>query len=138
MNHNGTIMAMLQMGIPLEPILAMFRILQNSKHYISTAYGRSTCFHGGDNKDPEMGVGQGNGAGPTLAAILLASAVAAMKAEGYGMYLNSPLSNTLTQLVCFMFVDDTDLNQMATDVYETMEDILPTIQASIDFWGGIL
>ena len=47
----------------------LFQTLQQAKHHIKTGFGRSEAVYG--NEDASLsGIGQGNGLGPTLWAII--------------------------------------------------------------------
>jgi hypothetical protein len=62
----------------------MFETIQNCRHVIRTAYGDSTRSYGGQSSYdlPPMGVGQGNGAGPQMWAVLSSTLFLAMHMEG--------------------------------------------------------
>jgi hypothetical protein len=61
-------------------------------------------------KVPFHGLGQGNGAGPTSWAIVCAPIINMMRAAGYGgATFVTALSCLAVSLVCYAFVDDTDL-----------------------------
>ena len=49
-----------RLGVPLSIILALLRPLQESKHYIRTAFGNSTVYYDGKRSIPYQGSGQGN------------------------------------------------------------------------------
>jgi hypothetical protein len=60
-------------GVPAGPIICMFNTLQEMTHYVRTVYGDSQInFHSKDptQETPIQGVGQGNGAGPTIWAVV--------------------------------------------------------------------
>ena len=61
-----------------EATFEMFKTLQKAWHYIATAYGESTKRYGGKRWLPLQGVGQGNGAGPTIWAVISAMLIAIM------------------------------------------------------------
>ncbi len=49
----------------------LFTNLQDAVYYVHTGYGDSSAFYGGNNwTTPMHGVGQGNGAGPAIWAVL--------------------------------------------------------------------
>ena len=56
-------------GIPMEPLTSMFTTIQNCKSYIRTAFGESVKSFGGHDEQYialPMGLGQGNGSGPSV------------------------------------------------------------------------
>ena len=62
---------MQRVGAPVEPIICMFTTIQNLEHRIRTVYGDSEIgFSGKLFTVPIQGVGQGNGAGPQIWAVV--------------------------------------------------------------------
>ena len=121
MIHNATSLSIQAVGIPHQPITAMFAVLQNAKHHVLTAFGKSKQSHGSQkrqlkNELPLMGVGQGNGAGPAAYAFLSAILIKVLASLGYGVMFTTTLSLITFNTVCSMFVDDCHLWQSATDV----------------------
>jgi hypothetical protein len=53
-------------------IVCMFDTLQEMTHYIRTVHGESEIYFKskGSEKEPIQGVGQGNGTGPTICAVV--------------------------------------------------------------------
>ena len=58
---------------------------------------------------PPQGLIQGNGAAPAGWSAITAILVDCMRSEGYGYEAWAPISQRAMTLVCFGFVDDTDL-----------------------------
>jgi len=56
-----------------------------------------------------MGVGQGIAFGPTLWFLISSKMIKQMKQKGHGADMMSSLSLSLISIVCFAFVDDTNL-----------------------------
>ena len=81
---------------------------KKAKHHIKTGLGRSEAVYG-DEPVPIMGIGQGNGLGPTLWCLISTILLRMMQQAGHGVSMISALSLYLLQLVGFAFVDDTDL-----------------------------
>jgi hypothetical protein len=72
--------------------------------------GDSLDFYGGPNwKTPRHGVGQSNGAGPAIWAVLSTPLLNMLQSKGYGCSFMSPISNIITEFTGYAFVDDTDL-----------------------------
>ena len=76
-------------GLQKEPSFEMFITLQKAWHCIATAYGESTSRYGGDRTTPLQGVGQGNGAGPTIWAVISTVLIAVMRCYGHGISIIS-------------------------------------------------
>jgi hypothetical protein len=77
---------------------------------------------------PLQGAGQGNGAGPSLWALIRTVIISAMKCAGHGVQLLSPISNLALWIVCFAFVDDADTVQTAQTVEQSGEDVIRQLQ----------
>ena len=54
--------------------------------------------------------------------------------KNYGGVFRAPITNLLTQLVGFAFVDDTDLFQTQHHNNETTADVVEELQGSLDTW----
>jgi len=118
MIHNATSLSIQAVGIPHQPITAMFTVLQNAQHFVLTAFGKSKQSYGGrkrqlKNELPLMGVGQGNGAGPAAYAFLSTILIKVLASLGYGVVFTTALSLITFNTVGSMFVDDCDLWQSA-------------------------
>jgi hypothetical protein len=116
----------------------MMNTLQQAVHRINTAYGDSSSTYGGSNDPPHQGVGQGNGAGPTIWAVISAILLTIMQDLGFGLNTLSSLSDTALTLVGFAFVDDTDLFNAASSVLTKGEDHIAHSQQCVDCWEAIL
>jgi len=142
MIHNTTSLSIQAVGIPHQPITAMFAVLQNAKHYVLTAFGKSKQSCGGQkrqlkNELPLMGVGQGNGAGPAACAFLSAILIKVLASPGYGVMFTMVLSLIMFSTVCSMFVDDCDLWQSAINMNEKGEDIVEKNARSSSHMGRL-
>jgi hypothetical protein len=125
-----------RMGLQKEPTFEMFLTIQKAWHHIATAYGESTSRYGGDRDTPLQGAGQGNGGGPTIWAVISAVLIAVMRRYGHGISIISPLTFVALYVVCFAFVDDTDVVHGARDVATPGEDVLPEMQDVVNRWEG--
>jgi hypothetical protein len=116
----------------------MFSNLQNLEHPICTAYGNSSASYGGALWTvPMQGVYQGNGARPTIWAVISPPLLLIMKEEGFGTFFWTSITDDKLQLVGYTFVDDTDLVQTGKTGQETVQEVLVQIQAGIDLWGRL-
>lgn len=69
--HSVVSLSMQRVGAPVQPIISMFTTIQNLEHRIRTVYGDSDVnFSGVLYAVPIQGVGQGNGAGPQIWALV--------------------------------------------------------------------
>ena len=116
-------------GVPRSAINSMFTTIQKLKHHVRTSFGDSTTFFGGSNQHPPpQGVGQGNGAGPAIWAVLSSPMFDIQRKKGFGAKFTAPISGSKVHLAGFGFVDDTDLIQ--TD-HETIA-LIPKIQQALN------
>ena len=64
-SHPIAVLTLMSFGVPQKVCRALFSTLQKAKHHIKTRFGRSDAVYGNEAV-PIMGIGQGNGLGPTL------------------------------------------------------------------------
>jgi hypothetical protein len=143
--HSFASICLQRMGVPQEPIVSMFSTIQSLHHHIRTVHGTSSrSFSGKDWAIPIHGVGQGNGAGPQVWAILSTPLFDMVRSEGGGSIFVSSLSQRSLQFVGFAFVDDTDLvvsncnNLSGTTVFNTMQQALSAWYGGITASGGAI
>ncbi len=136
--HNIAVLALRRLGLPPAPIASMFTTLQKASHHVSTAFGISARTYGGARHPALQGVGQGNGAGPAIWAVISTVIIAVMATQGHGFNLLSALTSTLISFVCYAFVDDTDLVHSARTTANSGEDVIAEMQEVLDRWGGVL
>jgi hypothetical protein len=68
--HNFASLCMQRIGTPTQPIISMFSTIQELSHHVRTIYGDSTSSYRHSTSPPIQGVGQGNGAGPQIWALV--------------------------------------------------------------------
>jgi hypothetical protein len=136
--HNIATLAIRRLGMPAAPILSMFATLQTATHNVSTTFGISKSSYGGKRDVPLQGVGQGNGAGPAIWAVISTVLFAAMATQGHGFNLLSAMAGTLVSFVCYAFVDDTDVIHSAESIDTPGEVAIQEMQGVLDRWGGLL
>jgi len=92
-----TSLAMQSKGVQEPPLVCMFMTLQNLQHTICTAFGDSDSTYGGEcwvvplpglargnkKKGPPQGAGQGNGAAPTMWAVVSTPMLEIMQEEAF-------------------------------------------------------
>jgi hypothetical protein len=134
--HTQAALAMQRNGVPKSAIDCLFSTLQNATHQVRTGYGDSTSYYGGLYWIiPMHGIGQGNGAGPAVWAVLSTPLLNLLPKLGFGCFLISPITNIQKNFVGYSIVDDTDLihsNPLDTSYTE----VIQKMQHSLDTWEG--
>ena len=128
--HTAASIALQRVGVPKEVTQCMFGTIQDLIHTVRTAYGSSSGTYGGENDqylNKPQGLGQGNGAGPTVWSILSSTVFDSLRTQGYSTCFCSALSLGLLRLCGFSYVDDCDLladGTTAPQVYKKLQDTL--------------
>jgi hypothetical protein len=133
-SHNCASLSLQRVGAPQQPILSMFQSIQRLEHHVRTIFGESQTFFQQDGRVPLQGVGQGNGAGPQIWALVSTPVLNMLRAQGLGATFTSALSKLSTTLVGFAFVDDTDL--VTSGPMMSLEEVKTRIQKSLIAWEG--
>ena len=107
-SHPIAVLVLMSYGLSQSVACVLLETLQKSVHHIKTGFGRSGPVYGNE-LIPLSGIGQGNGLGPTLWALISSKLFLMMERAGHGVRLTSALTNAVISLVGFAFVDDTDL-----------------------------
>ena len=135
--HSVASLAMQRVGAPVEPIVCMFTTIQNLQHRIRTVCGDSEIgFSGALYVVPIQGVGQGNGAGPQIWAVVSTPVFNMLRSMGFGAHLKATISGEKLEFVGFAFVDDADLIETARSTLETVQDVAARMQESLTAWEG--
>ncbi len=95
-------------GTPDAYVFMLFSTIQEMQHLIRTAYGDSRDYYQQEDI-PFHGILQGNGAGPTIWAMVSTPLLNRLRAKGYGITIAS--DDGPIHIPAFAFVDDTDLVQ---------------------------
>ena len=106
-SHAIAILTLMSFGVPQMICRVLFQTLQEAMHHIKTGFGRSEAVYGNE-LIPISGIGQGNGLGPTLWALISTKLLRMMEKAGHGVHLLTSISLTALAMVGFAFVDDTD------------------------------
>jgi hypothetical protein len=119
-------------------IRMMLHTIQNLKHYVRTAFGKSvSCFDASTIHPVAIqGIGQGNGAGPQIWAAISSLLLDILRNQQMGGYFTSPITHQQLHLVGYAYVDDTDL--ITTDAGLDHGEITIKMQQCIDTWEGII
>jgi hypothetical protein len=135
--HSVATICMRRMGFPAEPILSMFTTLQNLTHYVRSSYGDSKSFFNAQEVNPIaiQGVGQGNGAGPQIWAVVSTAILNMLRETGNGAYLVSPISKEEFFFVGYAFVDDTDLLVTSMNNEDSAQTVT-SMQHALNKWEG--
>ena len=136
--HCIAAIALRRLGMAAAPIQSMLVTLQKAKHHVSTAFGISATSYGSRRATPLQGIGQGNGAGPAIWAVISTVMIAVMASHGHGFNILSALSLSLVSFVCYAFVDDTDVVHSASSTSISGEQVITEMQVILDRWGGVL
>ncbi len=136
--YTQAFLAMQQNGVPKATIDCLFSTLQEASHWVRTGYGDSDKSYGGPKWITQMhGIGQGNGAGLAIWAVLSTPLLNILRTKGFGCSFISPLSREYTSFVGYAFVDDTGVivSFLSTDPSKS---IPLTLQGAVDLWEGSL
>ena len=134
--HSFASIAMQRAGAPATAIESMFATIQQLKHIVRTCHGDSDRSFGGEDWrqiDPLHGIGQGNGAGPAIWAVISTVFFDLLRDKGYGFKMKAPLSKLALHLAGCGFVDDTDIFQIGLrddDYYE----VAAKLQEALNWW----
>ena len=85
-----------------------------------------------------MGLGQGNGHAPTTWGLISTKMMQVMRMRRHEVTLTLTISKEILSMVCFAFVDNTDLPVTLEDPDATAEDLIALFQLALDSWVGCL
>jgi len=131
--HTQASLSMQRVGVPRNIINCLFTTLQEAIHKVRTGFGDSKAFYGGKVwLVPIHGIGQGNGAGPAIWAVVSTTLLNVLCEKRFGCEVLCPLSSEYFRFVGYAFVDDTDIIQSI--LQEDLESARRQLQAAIDTW----
>jgi hypothetical protein len=104
-----TSFAMKRQGATKEMMDLMLDTISKMKHYIRTSFGDSDSTYQQEDV-PFHGILQGNGAGPTIWAMISSILLDKLRHKGLGVQIQTK-DNQIITIPAFAFVDDTDLLQ---------------------------
>ena len=137
--HSMSALAMRSQGISAPAMTAMFSTLQRMEHRVRTAHGISAQHYNSEKWVlPSHGVGQGNGAGPAIWAVVSTAIVESTRRCTEGTTLVSPISQTPTKFVGFSFVDDSDLTVANTAKRWSTGQLTAILQNAVTAWEEAL
>ena len=124
-----------RMGVSAETCQMMFGTLQDIEHYVATAYGISDQGYGAV-EIPLQGIGQGNGAGPSIWLLITIPLINMLRDGGYGFRSTTPITGSAYRFVCYTFVDDTDTVHSTSDATVKYPQLVQEMQCAINTWEG--
>jgi hypothetical protein len=131
--HTPASLSMQRVGVPKSVVNCLFTTLQEAVHQVRTGYGDSVSTYGGELwLVPIHGIGQGNGAGPAIWAVVSSPLLNALRAKGFGCEIVCPLSKSFIRFVGYAFVDDMDIIQSA--LLNSPQDAAALLQQALDTW----
>ena len=101
--------AMQRQGASKQMMSLIFDTIQHMVHFVRTSYGDSDITYQ-QGRDRFHGILQGNGAGPTVWAMISTIVLDRLRHKNMGVKINTIDGKTIT-IPAFAFVDDTDLFQ---------------------------
>ena len=133
--HTVAIMVLMSFGVPYLAATTLFQVIAKARHKIKTGYGTSDWVYG-DEEIPISGVGQGNGLGPALWALISTKVIKMCERAGHGTTCIAPISGKLLKFLGFAFVDDADLSDCADNVNTTGEEMIGSFHRFMNRWNG--
>ena len=125
--------------VPKEPIQAMLRTIQQMRFHIRTRFGDSERSYGGDvSLVPFQGACQGNGGAPAIWLAVSTVLIELLRRQGCGTMLASAIEETVLYYIGVVFVDDTDLIEMADSPETPAQTVIDSLQRSTSLWHGAL
>jgi hypothetical protein len=134
--HTPASLALQRMGLSKEVVSSLFTTIAKMKHYIRTGLGDSIMSYR-SGAIPFQGVGQGNGMGPCIWAVVSSVLFDAMRSAGFGAKVKSPISDKSLPLMGGAFVDDLDLFSIQ-DPWISRDADVEVMQRGIDLWEELL
>ena len=128
--HSIVILVLMSFEVAGETVRAMFKVLQEVENHMKTGFGRLERAYENEPVQ-QQGSGQGNGMGPTLWALISTKLIMMMFRKRHRVELLSATTLTLLSLVCFAFVDNTDL-PITGRKYSRGEDLIYPFQEALD------
>ena len=134
---NHIVMALALRAVCGDPCVAksMLEAIQNMKYFQRTGRGDSNTFL--VMTELLQGICQGNTAGPACWVILSSIMIRCYEKAGHGSKLLSPISGQAINFMGEIYVDDTDLLNILTEVVDK-EELMQITQQNIDKWVQLL
>ncbi len=123
---------MKRQGAPDQCVALMFDTIQKMKHFIRTVFGDSAQSYSSTTDMKFHGILQGNGAGPTIWALVSTPLLDRLRVKQCGVAIVL-MDGSKLQIPAFAFVDDVDLIQELQDPGNVSE-----AQHAINEWADAL
>jgi exonuclease III len=137
--HTVVNLALQRLGAPRPALQSMITTIQAMEHYVQTSFGVSSKAYNIDrSRPPVQGILQGNGAGPAGWSAIAAVIINAMKKQGFGHSSWSLIRRRALTLVCFAFVDDTDIIHSHPDRSIPTSQVIEQAQKALTLWENLL
>ena len=136
-SNTVAILVLMSFGLAHTAAKVLFEVLQHAEHRIKTGFGVSKPAYG-ISFPPLAGTGQGNPAGPVCWTLISSIMIKVMKKRGHYVEMRSALSLSLISIVCFAFVDDTDLPISGKTRTTTGEELQQPFQEALDAWAHLI
>jgi hypothetical protein len=108
--HAQASLCIQRQGVPQSAVQCLFTTLQSATHSVRTAFDDSTYTYGGPGWiKPIHGIGQGNGGGPPIWAVISSTLLDTLRSKGLGLQMLSPISQQKLSFLGYSFVDDSDM-----------------------------
>jgi len=131
--HTQAAISMQRVGVPRNFINCLFTTLQEAVCRVRTRFGDSKATYGGPVwLVPIHRIGQENGAGPAVWAVVSTLLLNVLRKKGFGCELIQPLSSNFIKFVGYAFVDDRDVIQSA--LMDNPTSALQQLQQAINTW----
>jgi len=130
-------LSLCRLGATISSVQSMLATIHGMNHHIRTAFGDSIQAAGRHTwKTPIAGIGQGNGAGPSIWAAVSSPMFDVMRQDGFYALLTGAISKLQRKISGFAFVDDTDL--CVTHSSDEGTQVVQQMQKAVAQWDGLL
>ena len=135
MTHSIALICCQHWNIPKPAIIAALQMIQKMKFCLQMNFSNSeACCSSGKEGLPFQGGCQGNGGAPALWIAISIILVKIPHQHGHIVEWSSAISGTVTLLIGFLFMDDTDLITMAPSAAADPNTVVEMMQENISIW----
>jgi len=130
-------LSLCRLGAPIPAAQSMMKTLHGMNHHIRMMYSDSQQSVGRKTWNALIaGIGQGNGASPSIWAAVSSPMFDIMCQNGFYALMRGPISHKERKIAGFSFVDDTDL--CITHNSDGAAQVARHMQESVTHWEGLL
>ena len=129
-----------RLGIPLPPIMCIFKTIQSMDHYVRTAFSDSESkLDSIMNIILNQGILSGNGCSLTTWIVDSSTIINTIKQLKHEIQIVSAMLKEKSKTIGFVFIDDTDLTaEKLYPAQNEIEEVANDMQEAIDTWEGCL